>query len=105
MSDDFKRNVRAAMAHGRRLMEANPGRDPMKDVEAASRGEPFEPWIQPPVEVRIVDPPPDAYWTCGTCGYKQLRSMSCYCATFEEMRREWSANQNIATAAAPQGKG
>ena len=40
------------------------------------------------------------YWRCSVCGYKQLRSMDCYCPTFEAMRREWAASQNIPTVEA-----
>lgn len=43
--------------------------------------------------------PESLYWTCPKCGYKQFHSMDCYCAAFEAMRREWAANQNIATLA------
>ena len=37
------------------------------------------------------------FWTCTKCGYKQRTDMDCYCKEFEEMRRNWAANQNIAT--------
>lgn len=51
------------------------------------------------MNVTVTIMPESLYWTCGKCHYKQLHSMGCYCATFEAMRREWAANQNVATVA------
>lgn len=49
------------------------------------------------ITVTVTVIPERLYWSCSKCGYKQLRSMACYCPEFERMRREWAANQNIAT--------
>lgn len=41
------------------------------------------------------------YWTCQVCKYKQYDGMPCYCPELELLRREWAANQNIATVETP----